>query len=414
MQLPQLIAQAVICSLNQNPQVMKKLLLIGLMLTAYAAQAQTPQPSYEVTPGNGNGLRFWSNGSQNNLYKIHMGNTHFYKWGPVQDYSIKSNMYRAPSVKTRGWTWGSADEVPVAALNTQGTMQIAQDFRALGKIGAGDENPQHRLSVKGSETPRTLGTYKGSAVQITNSYANTFGANTELQFGVGAGSQNLAVIAAQYTSYGNGRTAGALIFGTQHTDASGTKERMRILSNGNIGIGTSNSAAKLTIEKWSDVETDKLLTLSHKASFGGLHNSWNFVVNTSGYLRIESAFQNKALLIHPNGSGSVGIATECVPGNAKLAVGGKILCEEVEVRLKGSNCWADYVFENDYELRPLAEVEDYIEENKHLPGIPSTQELEENGLNVNEMLKLQMEKIEELTLYILEQEARISELENAQ
>lgn len=178
----------------------------------------------------------------------------------------------------------------------------------------------------------------------------------------------------------------------------------------NVTIGTyQNSSSRLLVEKLSDNENDRLLSLVHKASFGSLHNQWDWGINTSGELSLRSHKSNKAYLLAPKGR--VGIATECVPSTAKLAVGGKIICEEVEVKLKGNNCWADYVFDNDYELKSLNEVEEYINENKHLPGIPSAQELAEEGLSVKEMLKLQMEKIEELTLYILDQDKRIKELE---
>lgn len=156
----------------------------------------------------------------------------------------------------------------------------------------------------------------------------------------------------------------------------------------------------LYISRDSDNETDRLLTLEHNASFGGLHNKWSYRVNTSGALFLESHKTNAAYLINP--TGSVGIGTDCIPGGSKLAVGGKIICEEVEVKLKGTNCWADYVFAKNYQLKPLAEVEDYINKNKHLPGVPKTEEIVEEGLSVAEMLKIQMEKIEELTLYVIE------------
>lgn len=76
-----------------------------------------------------------------------------------------------------------------------------------------------------------------------------------------------------------------------------------------------------------------------------------------------------------------------------------------------SDYWPDYVFSNDYKLPSLEEVENHIEKHGHLPGVPSSQEVQEQGLGVSSMMTKQMEKIEELTLYAIEQEKRIEQLE---
>ena len=179
----------------------------------------------------------------------------------------------------------------------------------------------------------------------------------------------------------------------------------------NIGIGTGNPVSKLHVignftldgtfnlngtinnahfsngfvtEVVSNNIDAELVSLVRKTSWGGLHNNWSWGMNTSGTLTLNSQKAGKAYLLNPNGA--VGIATDCIPSNAKLAVGGKIICEEVEVKLKGQNCWADYVFADDYELKSLSEVESFINKNHHLPGIPSAQTLEEEGLSVKEMM----------------------------
>tara|TARA_R110002072_G_scaffold291008_1_gene458887 strand:- start:652 stop:1095 length:444 start_codon:yes stop_codon:yes gene_type:complete len=73
--------------------------------------------------------------------------------------------------------------------------------------------------------------------------------------------------------------------------------------------------------------------------------------------------------------------------------------------------WPDYVFEKQYELSSLASVKSYIEQNGHLPGVPSAIEVEEDGVDVGEMNKILLEKIEEMTLHLIEQEERLKKLE---
>ena len=96
--------------------------------------------------------------------------------------------------------------------------------------------------------------------------------------------------------------------------------------------------------------------------------------------------------------GNVGIGT-LTPGSFKLAVEGKIGAREIVVQ---TGAWADFVFSSDYRLPSLAEVEAHINENGHLPGIPSEEEVLEKGIAIGEMQTKLLQKIEELTLYMIE------------
>ena len=93
----------------------------------------------------------------------------------------------------------------------------------------------------------------------------------------------------------------------------------------------------------------------------------------------------------------------------KLSVKGDIACEDILVEPEAN--WPDYVFEAEYTLKTLEEVKQHIDNKGHLPGVPSAKEVEENGIFLAEMSRIQMEKIEELTLYILQLEERIKSLE---
>ena len=115
-----------------------------------------------------------------------------------------------------------------------------------------------------------------------------------------------------------------------------------------------------------------------------------------------------------DGSGNVGMGTTN-PGSYKLAVSGKIRAKEVVVETG----WSDFVFEEDYYLMPLPEVERYIAEYQHLPDVPSAEEVAANGLALGESQALLLQKVEELTLYMIDLDKenqalnrRIASLEN--
>ncbi|MES2777894.1 MAG: hypothetical protein V4722_27185 [Bacteroidota bacterium] len=101
--------------------------------------------------------------------------------------------------------------------------------------------------------------------------------------------------------------------------------------------------------------------------------------------------------------------TDFTKGNGyRLRVQGKIIAEEVRVQLLST--WPDYVFNDDYNLKSLNDVEAYITANSHLPNVPAAAEVEKGGIALGEMQSKMMEKIEELTLYIIQQNKKIEAL----
>ena len=106
-------------------------------------------------------------------------------------------------------------------------------------------------------------------------------------------------------------------------------------------------------------------------------------------------------------TGNVMIGTTTY-GTHKLAVEGSIGAREVKVESSG---WSDFVFKNNYKLRTLEEVDKFISQNGHLPEIPSEAEVQKNGINLGEMDSKLLQKIEELTLYLIEQNKKIESME---
>ena len=118
-----------------------------------------------------------------------------------------------------------------------------------------------------------------------------------------------------------------------------------------------------------------------------------------------SLYGRSGTFLQPNG-GNVGIGT--IAPDEKLTVKGKIHTQEVRVDMSGPLV-PDYVFAEDYKLKSLEAVEDYIKGNKHLPEIPSATEIEKNGLMLAEMNMNLLKKVEELTLYMIEQQKKNKE-----
>ncbi len=102
-------------------------------------------------------------------------------------------------------------------------------------------------------------------------------------------------------------------------------------------------------------------------------------------------------------NGNLGIGTTAT-GSHRLAVEGSIGAREIKVETNG---WSDFVFEKNYNLPTLKEVENHINEKGHLKDIPSAQEVEKNGIFLGEMNSKLLQKIEELTLYTIQQEKRL-------
>ncbi len=108
--------------------------------------------------------------------------------------------------------------------------------------------------------------------------------------------------------------------------------------------------------------------------------------------------------------GQVGIGTTYIPANYMLAVKGNVISEKVYVQLYGS--WPDYVFKDDYKLMPLTELESFIKLNKHLPDMPSAEEVEKDGHDLGDIQTKLLKQNEELTLHIIELNKRIDDLES--
>jgi len=196
---------------------------------------------------------------------------------------------------------------------------------------------------------------------------------------------------------------------------------------GNLGVGTQNPTERLVVNGNLKVILDqatfpaKNVTGIVALGYSGITGAQNWAlrgVYQHGF-RVGNNADGGDLDVIKSLNGNTVLATKTdgtAPGNVgigitnpaeRLAVNGIIRAREIKV--EASN-WPDYVFEEGYQVGTLQKLESYIKANKHLPGMPNAKEVETNGIAVSEMLKLQQQKIEELTLYLIEKDKKIDAL----
>jgi hypothetical protein len=163
---------------------------------------------------------------------------------------------------------------------------------------------------------------------------------------------------------------------------------------GRVGIGNSNPNNNYALDVTGTINATNILINGNPISTGGTGGG-SSVWSLNG----ADAFYNV---------GDVAIGTTTVPAGYSLAVAGEVIAEGVTVALQGN--WPDFVFESEYDLPTLEEVENHIAENGHLPNVPSAIQVDEEGIDLGEMNAVLLQKIEELTLYTIQQQKEIKTL----
>lgn len=198
-------------------------------------------------------------------------------------------------------------------------------------------------------------------------------------------------------------------------------EGLRILPDGGVRVGANNDAAfnngGIAFRVYRNENT--LMEMANSLGRFQMFKASCINCGAVGVIPGDTVLRNlgdshNILLSMPNngsdGSTYIGINDGAhgtwvkFLNNAVAKFDGKIYAKEIEVK---ANVWADYVFAQDYKLRTLEEVEKHIEEKGHLPNVPSAKEVEKNGINLGEMDAKLLEKIEELTLYSIEQNKQL-------
>jgi len=274
---------------------------------------------------------------------------------------VKSNIpYLAATTIESCIGRGACNEVPTTIFISFDVSQI-RDALIMGA----------RLKIYDYANP---GTISDDPINSNNNFGNDYPSFT-IQSGI--------------VSYGeNYSTSYSYMSGTKLTQASGRDPFIDV-----------KALLKEAIEDKPEIE---LITFIIKVNGERIFNSRTSSDETKRpQLEISIALENESYL------STLGLGTNNIPKGYKMAVDGKIIAEGVKVDY--SEKWPDYVFDETYELASLDSLESFIQEKKHLPNIPSSKEVAQNGFALEEMNAKLLEKVEELTLYLLEEKKKREE-----
>jgi hypothetical protein len=299
--------------------------------------------------------------------------------------------------------------IPSLSLVTANTRRLSIDY--YGNIGIGTATPTSSLEVNGT------GRFTGS-----NPNAAT-GAGIEVFYNTTNGGYFQAYDRAAATFLPVNIQGSSINFsniGTSNTNPS------LIIKGGNVGIGTpapvSTFQAGNTFQKFSAGNAGGV-NLAYGTSYMGFNAARTGSGSTASWVIDGDGAHNGGGVIYGDISGNIYFAPLPSAGATqrtltdleikssitfKIANNGGVYAKSVSVQTTG---WPDYVFKKDYKLPELNYVKQYIDQKQHLPEMPSAREIEKDGMNVGEMNKLLLKKVEELTLYLIEKDKQVEDLQ---
>jgi hypothetical protein len=306
-------------------------------------------------------------------------------------------------------------------------------------VGIGTTTPAARLDVK--TTSNYVAQFNGTTSMYMGIFENDVyrgywgsfaGAAEDVDFGTGSGNTTgklhftiqaaprMSIDASGNVGIGTQSPIGRLdVLGAGTTSSTNTfllrnslgDTLMRMRDDGRMGIGYNGVSYGRTLNMGG---TGVNFYTPNEVAFGGaiFPTDTSLVIwsnsGSNNYLVFQPSWGNTGVgtytpnaKLHLNGAMLIGGNNDRVAVGYQLSVAGKIISEEVKVQLRAS--WPDYVFADDYQLMPLEELQKSIQQNKHLPNIPSAAAVNAaNGIELGEMNRKLVEKVEELTLYILQ------------
>lgn len=301
---------------------------------------------------------------------------------------------------------------------------------ADGKVGIGTTNPAHLLHVNGGDlfVQSSSGLIRFGYQGSNEWQMATTGGGADLRWYTTTDGGTTITPRHYFSQNGNvgiggfsgaGTPIGRLeVIGSGTTSSTNTfilknsigDTLLRMRDDGRMGIMYNGSSYGRTLNLSG---TGVNFYNTNDASFGGaiFPTDTSLVLwsnsGANNYLVFQPSWGNTGIgtytpnaKLHLNGAMLIGSNSARTAVGYQLSVDGKIICEEVKVQL--STSWPDYVFGDNYKLMPLDQLEQSIKQNKHLPNIPAAASVEKEGISLGDMNRRLMEKVEELTLYVIE------------
>jgi hypothetical protein len=290
----------------------------------------------------------------------------------------------------KGFIQAAINDIKIGTNDVNTTGKLILQTKAIdrilvnenGLVGIGTSNPSSTLTINGTDPIVQLrnGDVDKGFIQLVNDNIR-IGTNVSNDFG-------------------------SFVVRTNGTD------RLFVNYKGQMGLNVTPDDFTTSFVVGEDgngntgVELRSNNTRRGMFNFNGLNT---FLTGSSGNLYIYRSSMHP-IVFYPDGNMALGGHSTAV--GYRLSIHGKAIATEFTSMPYAD--WPDYVFNKSYRLMPLAEVKKYIEENKHLPNIPAAAEIEKNGIQLGDMSKRLMEKVEELTLYVLQLQEQIDELKKRQ
>ncbi|MEO9804581.1 MAG: hypothetical protein ABJF04_15100 [Reichenbachiella sp.] len=372
---------------------------------------------------------------------------------PTEKLEVAGNIKVSDRVSSKSVT--SETGIFSQDISIGGDIEVVNNAVVSGNLGIGVPEPIEKLEVAGN----VLVTDKISSTEMSavdGSFTNQLQIGNLLRIDghVGVG---IDTPVEKLDVAGNIKASDKIISTDIEAVNGAFSDRVTVVNDvtlgGNLGVGTEAPTEKLEVlgnAIISETLTTKNLNAVEMALSGDFNVAGNSSVAQNAFVggqmgigvetpseKLEVAGNIKALgkltgtgVEASNGTfadqvsvnnllsvaGQVAIGTTD-PKGYKLAVAGEMAVAEITVEVEVN--WPDYVFKKNYELQPLSEIKSFVEQNHHLPEVPSAKEITNNGMKMGEMNMILLKKIEELTLHLIEKDLqlqqvmeRLSKLEN--